>query len=298
MNAYGYAFFGVDLVGMSADGDSTHIANVITSGQMHRLSTMFDRMHQGALNHVLAMRMLSRRLSKHPTYGKLLDPNARYYHGISQGGIFGGVYMSISPDVERGVLGVMGQPYTLLLNRSVDFAPFFVLLGFTYPDARDQQLLLAMVQMLWDRVEPGGYTAYLSEGDPNSGPHSVLMRAAVGDHQVTTLGAHVMARTIGATHLDTGVRDVWGLEKSPGPFSGSAYVEYDFGLPPEPLCNLPMTHCEDPHGLIRSLDAAEKQMDLFLRTGEAQNFCENGSCKFPELGGCVAGQTYEDPCAP
>jgi hypothetical protein len=293
---YGYAIFGADLVGMAHDGDNLHIVDVIASGQMHRLDTMFDRMHQGALNYLLLMRMMSRRFAQDPTYGKYLNPTQRYYHGISQGGIFGGVYMSASPDVERGVLGVMGQPYSLLLNRSVDFGPFFAILGMVYPDARDQQLLLNLVQILWDRVEPGGWTKYLSGGLPGTPKHSVLMRAAVGDHQVSTLGAHLMARTIGATHLDTGIREIWGLPRSAGPVQGSAYVEYDFGLPPEPECNVPTTWCKDPHGNVRDLEAAEKQMDLFLRTGRAENFCAGGVCSFPELSGCVPGATYQDPC--
>jgi hypothetical protein len=297
MNAYGYAFFGTNLVGMSADGDSSYILDVISSGEMHRIERMFDRMHQGALNHVLLMRMMSGRFAKDPTYGKYVNPTQRYYHGISQGGIFGGVFMAIAPDVERGVLEVMGQPYSLLLNRSVDFGPFFALLAITFPETRDQQLLLALIQILWERVEPGGYTKYLEQGLPGTPAHRVLMRSAVGDHQVTTLGAHLMARAVGATHLDTGVRDIWGLPKSSGPIADSAYVEYDFGLPPEPLCNKPMTACDDPHGKIRDLPFAQQELDHFLRTGEAENFCPGGVCSFPELGGCDPNQPYVDPCS-
>lgn len=297
MNAYGYAFFGTNLVGMS-EGDSTHIAEVLTSGKVEDIATMFDRLHQGALNYVLLMRMMSRRFVKDPDYGQYLNATQRYYHGISQGGIFGGVFMAVSPDVERGVLGVMGQPYSLLLNRSVDFTPFFLLMGIVFSDARDQQLLLDLVQIWWDRVEPAGYTKYLREGLPGTPKHEVLMRAAIADHQVTTLGAHVMARAVGAKHLDTGIRDVWGLEKSAGPFTGSAYVEYDFGLPEVPICNKPMMWCEDPHGKIRDLDAAEQQMDLFLRTGEVQNYCPGGVCSFPDLSGCKPGDTYQSPCDP
>jgi hypothetical protein len=117
------------------------------------------------------------------------------------------------------------------------------------------------------------------------------MRAAIGDHQVTTFGAHVMARAVGAKHVDTGLRDVFGLETIDEASSGSAYVEYDFGLPPEPLCNIPMTACEDPHGQVRKLDEAKQQLDVFLRTGEIANFCDNGHCSFPSLGGCTEGET-------
>ena len=304
MNQYGYAMFGADLAGMSgaesSEGEATDdpgfVIQVLSSGEFHRIQGMFDRLHQGALNYLLLMRMVKNGLAKDATYGQYLDASQRYYHGISQGGIFGGVYMATSTDVERGVLGVMGQPYGLLLSRSVDFTPFFFFLSLSFPDARDQQLLLNAVQLLWDRVEPNGYTKHI-ENDPLPGTpkHSVLMRAAVGDHQVTTLGAHLMARAVGATHLESGVRKVYGLPAQEAAFTGSAYVEYDFGLPAEPLCNVPMRACDDPHGSIRDLPAAEKQLDLFLRTGEAKNFCADGQCRFPDLSGCKA--PYVDPCA-
>mgnify|MGYP000491224015 CR=1 FL=1 len=31
-------------------------------------------------------------------------------------------------------------------------------------------------------------------------------------------------------------------------------MEYDFGLPGEPLCNVPMSICSDPHGDLRRRD--------------------------------------------
>lgn len=293
---YGYAIFGVDLIGMSED-DSSFIIEGLSSGKLENLAPMFERMHQGTLNNLMAMRMVMNGLSKDATLGKYLDPSERYYHGISQGGIFGGVYMALTTDVQRGVLGVMGQPYGLLLNRSVDFAPFFVFMGFSFPDARDQQMLLDLVQMVWDRTEPDGYSKYI-ENDPLPGTpsHTVLMRAAVGDHQVTNLGAHVMARAVGAKHLTSGLNDVWGLEAAAGPFEGSAFVEYDFGLPPMWLCDKPFDACGDPHGKLRDLPEADQQMDQFLRTGTAQNFCAGGKCSHPELSGCDPQKPPANPC--
>ena len=84
------------------------------------------------------------------------------------------------------------------------------------------------------------------------------MTAALGDHQVTTLGAHHMARSVGAVHLDTGLRDIWGLEAVDSGHEGSALVEYGFGLPEDPVCNLPQTACGDPHGDLRRLPAARE----------------------------------------
>lgn len=296
INSKNYVIFATDLVGMASDGDRIHISDVLASGHVEQIATMFDRLHQGFLNGLLAMRMMKNAFAKDAKYGARIDASKRYYHGISQGGIMGGVYMATSTDVERGVLEVMGQPYTLLLSRSVDFHLFFVILRTTYPDTRDQQLVLALTQMLWDRVEPSGYTKYLRGGLPNTPPHEVLMRSAIGDHQVTTRGAEIMARAVGAKHLDTGIGDVFGLEKTAQTTTGSVYAEYDFGLPPAPLCNLPMNQCADPHGLVRKLDSAAEQLDAFLRNGAGTNFCPNKACKYPEQSGCE-GAPPQNICA-
>ncbi len=291
-----YAIFGTDLVGMAEDGDGVHISDTLASGHIEQIATVFDRLHQGVLNSLLAMRMMKNAFAKDAKYGKYLDATQRYYHGISQGGISGGVYVATSTDVERGVLEVMGQPYTLLLYRSVDFNLFFTVLRATYPDTRDQQLVLALTQMLWDRVEPSGYTKYMHGGLPNTPSHEVLMRAALGDHQVTTFGAQIMARAVGAKHLDTGLGDVFGLEKTAETTTGSVFTEYDFGLPPVPLCNIPMSACADPHGLVRKLQSAEDQLDRFLRTGNGVVFCDGKVCKYPEQSGCEANPPV-DLCA-
>jgi hypothetical protein len=172
-----------------------------------------------------------------------------------------------------------------LLNRSAQFDAFFQIAKSTYTDGRDIQLVLGLVQILWDRVEPDGFLPHLRDTPlPDTPPHEVLMRAAVGDHSVPTIGAHVMARSLGVPHLDSGVRDVWGLEKVASAPPGSAYIEYDFGLPPEPACAVPERACDDPHGAIRVLPEAAEQLDQFLRTGQVVNTCPGGVCKYSTPG--------------
>jgi hypothetical protein len=289
MNTYNYAIFSVNMVGMAED-DEGWITLRVANGESDVLGRMMDRMHQGILNQLMGMRLMATGMDADPTYGPLLDGSQRFYWGISQGGIMGGVYMSVSTDVERGVLEVMGQPYNTLLNRSVDFDPFFSVLRVVYPDARDQQIFLGLVQMLWDRVEPNGYTKYATQDKLPGSPadRRILLRVALGDHQVTTYGAHVMARAMGAKHVDTGHREVFGLEAVAGPVDepGATYFEFDFGLPPEPLCNVPNDVCDDPHGKLRSLPEARAQIDQFFTTGVAANTC-GGACSHPELSGCT-----------
>jgi hypothetical protein len=285
-NEYGYALFGTDMIGM-AGADSIPIGLMIANGDFERFESTVDRLQQGMLNALYAMRVMAQEVTQDPTYGQYLDADRRHYLGISQGGIFGGTYMALSTDVTRGCLGVPGQPYNLLLNRSVDFATFFTIINANYGDVMDRQILLALAQMLWERVSPQGWTHHITDNPlPGTPSHDVLIRAAVGDHQVTNFGAHIMARAVGAPLLDQGVRDVFGLTTVMGSNAGSTYVEYDFGLPPDPLANVPQEACDDPHGKLRQLPEARDQLDEFLRTGTVRNTCMNGVCSFPEQGGC------------
>jgi hypothetical protein len=285
-NDYNYVNFALDWIGMS-NSDTLNIIELLGQGKAHDFVEVSDRLQQGIINFELGMRMMRTSFANDPDWGQYVDPSRRYYFGGSQGGIFGGTFMSITTEIERGILGVPGQPYNLLLNRSVDFAVYLTILQSGYTDPRDIQMVLATTQMLWDHAEPTGYTRRIAQNPfPGTPGHTVMLAAAVGDHQVTTLGAHIMARAVGAKHLDTGVREIWGLEPVSEQYEGSAYVEYDFGLPMDPIGNVPQTACDDPHGKIDDVLPAQLQADEFYRTGVIVNHCDAGVCSFPELGGC------------
>ncbi|MCS6799593.1 MAG: hypothetical protein NZ898_13910 [Myxococcota bacterium] len=280
-----YVLFGVDWIGMSEE-DAPGIAEMLANAEIERFSILPDRTAQGIVNAVLAMRLMRGRFASDPLVrdagGPLYDPSTAYYRGSSQGGIYGATYVSISPDVTRGVLDVAGQPYNLLLLRSVDFDPFYGLLRISLREGTRIVFVLNLVQQLWDRVDPGSFTRHL-ERDPLPGtpPHRALLTVAIGDHQVTPLGAHVMARAIGAPLVVPAPRSIWGIsEVAPTdarPHEGSALVEFDFGLPPEPLGPEPLREGTDPHEGPRTLEAWARMTDRFLRTGQVVHTCD-GPC--------------------
>lgn len=281
-DGYNYVAFSVDFVGMASED-----VPVITDSLVADLAGFrgaVDRQHQGVLNSLLAMRMMKGRFVNEPLAqfeGKsAIDPSEVHYRGDSQGGIFGGTYMAVTTDVTRGLLSVPGMPYSLLLNRSSDFGLYFILLRGAYVTGRNIQLLQGLIQMLWDRTEPDGYVPYINDNLlPNTPKHEVLIHVAIGDHQVTPLGAHIMARAVKARNLAPVNRSVWGVEEHPGPLTTSAMVEYDFGLPEMPKANVPPdgSYGEDPHGKVRSLPPAFKQVDEFFRTGVIKPYC-SGPC--------------------
>ncbi|MEZ4287720.1 MAG: hypothetical protein R3A47_06155 [Polyangiales bacterium] len=293
MNEYNYIMFATDLQGMSS-ADVPDVSVKLLTADLDGLRSMFDRLHQGFLNHLVLMRTIKTAFADDATYGQYVDPSKAYYYGISQGGIQGGVYMALSTDVERGCLGVMGQPYNLLVFRSSDFDQFLTAINASLRDPREHQLVVGLVQMLWDRVEPNGYSHHIAKDPlPGTQAKTVLMRAALGDHQVNNVGAHVMARAVGTKHLESGLQEVSDMESVTGSNTGSTYIEYGFGLPPDPACNEPQRLCGDPHENVRRLDEARVQLDEFFRTGTVTNRCVDGVCDFPSMSECTPEDTAE-----
>ena len=281
-NRHGYLPFSVDFVGMAEDDEKPITDAIVMDVGGFRASV--DRQHQGMINSLLAMRMMAGRFVKEPLVQfngqSAIDPTLRFYRGDSQGGIFGVTYMALTTDVKRGMLGEPGMPYSLLLDRSVDFAPFFLIMKGAYQTSRNMHLAQGLLQLLWDRTEPTGYAAHVKGNPlPNTPDHDVLLNVAIGDYQVTPLGAHMIARAVGAKNLGPVNRPVWGIEDAMGPFTGSGMTEFAFGLPEAPKTNVPTNEPEadDPHDKVRVLDAAYSQTNEFLRNGNVASYC-SGPC--------------------
>jgi hypothetical protein len=279
-NTKNYVAFSVDFIGFAHD-DFDPVTDV-SSSDIGAFRTLVDRQQQGLVNSLLAMRMMKGRFVNEPSLldggAPIIDPTLAAYRGDSQGGIMGTSYMALTTDVTRGLLGEPGMPYNLLLARSVDFAIYFSILNGTYGKNRPTTQVIALIQSLWDHSEPNGFAPFVS-GNPLPGTpdHNVLLHVAIGDHQVTPLGAHLIARTVGAKNLTPVNRSIWGLEETAAPHTGNTMVEFEFGLPEAPKVNVPMSQGNDPHDEVRGLKAAFDQSDEFFRTGTVSVACE-GPC--------------------
>jgi hypothetical protein len=288
------AGFGLDHIGFSSD-DVFTVVSAILGGDLSTFRAIPERMHQGLLNFLVAMRTLSREAEGGPTTtlnqtlanecgGAKIDGTKRYYFGGSQGGILGASIMALNLDIERGLLAVPGQSYNLLLNRSGNFDEYAGQLYTNYGwNALDMQMNLALIQGLWDRAEPTGYSKYIRTNLlPGTPAHDVLIQVSKADHQVTNLGAHIMARTIGGVvNLAPLIRPVWGLEVTGQnePHTGSAMLEVDFGNPDPPITNIPHwgDTLPDPHGRAAELSGLGPALLTFYETGQVQNPCD-GPC--------------------
>jgi hypothetical protein len=291
--------------GVLPETPNCDIPNVVTAiSDLSRFNTMIDRLQEGILAELYLGRAMGhpRGFVSNPAFqnaaGKpVIDTGSQvYYDGNSQGGIMGGMLTALAPDWNRAVLGVTGTDYAnLLVQRSTDFAPFGTIVYAAYPDQSLHPLVLDLMQQLWDRGEPDGYAAQMTNHPlPNTPPHQVLMQIAYGDFQVSMYAAAVQARTIGASayqpaldadrtqdlHLFYGLPSIKRF-----PFNGSAVEIWDSGpgrVQPPPVANLaPVASSDniDPHENVRNTPAAQVQMSDFWRPhGKVVNVCGGAPC--------------------
>ncbi|MBO84211.1 MAG: hypothetical protein CL927_02540 [Deltaproteobacteria bacterium] len=134
----------------------------------------------------------------------------------------------------------------------------------------------------WVEAEGAGDArAFSTDPIPGNPTKSVLQQVAVGDNQVTTLGAQFLARGHGAVLIDNAVRPVWGLEEVSGSTTQNVLVEYEYGIE-EPYVNLPPSD-PDPHEWPRRERTGQDQIDQFFATGTIESFC-TGPCGDPTRG--------------
>lgn len=277
--------------GMSTDD----IGNAIeTLGDFSNFPTMADRLQQGVLNQLVLTRLLlaadgltADASFQRPDGTPIADASTVVYNGNSQGAIMGLMLAGVSTDIDRFVVGVAGINYGLLLPRSVDFHDYEAIFVPAYPNVADRALVLAMVQMLWDRGEGAGYVSHVT-GDPLPGTpaKNVLMHVAFGDWQVSELTAFIAARTMDmpvhrpvtepgrSGEVDPG----WGLDTLTYPSTGSGLVVWDSGSDPIPFDDVAPSTSRDPHEDPRADPDAQIQINTFLFDGELVDVCAAAPC--------------------
>lgn len=287
------------------------------AGTIHRiladisnLPQQLDRSQQGILNAMFLAELMSHpdgfqsddAFRHGPVDTLVYDPSEIFYDGNSQGGIVGGALVATAPNINRGVLGVPGSNYSLLLRR---YGPFDQRFGFimydAYQDDLDRSLVFAFMQMLWDRAENNGYLSHLAGNHLPNTPtdKTVLLHVALGDYQVTHWSAEVMARTIDAAIHEPTVRLGEHPDDNPYfsiplieqyPYQKHAIMVWDSGdvdpatgegnpLPPTTNMGPDVTVGNDPHESPRSTVAARAQKSAFMSVdGEVMDVCGNSPC--------------------
>src|SRR5215212_2165890 len=183
------------LAGRPQAPNNCDIPNVVTAiSDLSRFNTMIDRVHEGMLSFLYLGRLMAHPdgFVKNPAFqfggNPAFKTGTTYYDGNSQGGIIGGSLAAFMVDSDRASIGVPGMNYSTLLQRSTDFGrgtddegpppltdrelPSYAYLVYkAYPSENDRQVILGLMQMLWDRGEADGYARHMTDDPlPNTPP--------------------------------------------------------------------------------------------------------------------------------
>lgn len=314
-----------DWIGMSASDDNDPFHDdqpyaISALQDLSRFPAVADRLQQGFLNFAYLARLLIHDdgFTSDPAFQfngeSVIDTSDVFYWGNSQGGIAGGAFTAIAPDITRSVLYVPGMNYSTLLPRSKDFNDFSIVLYPSYRDESERPLLFSLMQMMWDRGEPNGYANNMTDNPlPNTPAHKVMLVMAWGDHEVANVSTEVEARTIGAplraptldsNRLAPGAtgpffeHDILGDLGGPAA-DGNAFFIWDtgpkrttppgtpinktvWGTDPAPLANIAPNSSfgQNPHDtVVEQSNLARKQIADFIKTnGKVTNPCGADPC--------------------
>jgi pimeloyl-ACP methyl ester carboxylesterase len=281
---HGFVLAAVPMVGMAGD-DLEAVAAALND--LNGFGVISDGLHQGILDHHLLVRAARRTLAdvlRDVDAAVAIDPEEVHYFGGSQGGIFGQTILATSPDLTRGVMAVPGNNYNTMLQRSVNFDDFETLLQTVYPEAVDRAIVLACIQLLWDRTDPVSYLGRMLQPARFDEPERrALLMLSKGDYQVAVVTNEIAARTwpdelrVMAGYDE---RIPWGLETTDYPHEGSGMILYDFGNPwPTDRGNRPPSDgLGDPHSRIAEIEDAGVQLETFLREGRIIDICGGDGC--------------------
>jgi hypothetical protein len=279
----GFVVVATNWVGMS-DEDRIKVTDALL-GDTNNLMRFTDRLHQAMANQIVVGAVAQGALAAAPELatpaGPAYDPKALYFHGNSLGHILGGTYVALSPTVERAALGVGGANFSFIMFRAQPFNLFLVLMGNVLPSKLDQQRVSYMTQLSFDRVDPLTFAPRLLADTFPGGPTArrVLLHIGIGDPSVPPLSAELLARSLGLPTVSPAARPIQGLSQEALPIDGSAIVEFDFGISPEPgHAAIPPVANNEVHEGVRRLPASREQLSRFLMPGGKIEATCDGVC--------------------
>jgi hypothetical protein len=274
-------FVGTDMRGMSTN-DLPAVAAALNDAT--HVDEFAEVLEQGLVNHIdlvqAARTTFAQQLFVDASNNNkvLVDPTNVTYYGLSQGGILGATVMAYEPTMTRAALGVGAGNYSLLLDRSSDWAMYQTILNGSYPDPLDDELLISLIQMRWDKTESSGIANSVLTGTATGvPPKQLLLQNAIGDDEVSNFATYWEVRTMGIPVMGPTPFTPWGMTVVNAPIpTGSALVIEEGSAGQPPLTNTPPPKL-GMHDLTRDQPASRRQIGDFYGSGAIIDECA-GAC--------------------
>jgi hypothetical protein len=255
----GAAKVGVEVEGWRADDIGPTIALLeqpvagsdrVTAGMMRAQARIaaIQRALAGPLAELLAAPVIAE--VANPAAGRRPTLDTPIWAGGSLGGVTGLVYASLEPTIVGGVLNVPGAAFTHWLGQSILYDLLAFVLANRYPTTAQIQLVSAMAQNVWDRVD-GAVWADRRETRP-----IFAVQISIGDPVMPNIGSEMVAASLDAVQLGVPVSPIADLAVAPEEVRGRSAVTQFIA---------PGTDPNAIHGFtIRNTNAARAAQQQFI----------------------------------
>ena len=269
-----------------SEPDVPDILTEVIIKNFSNLPRITDQLQQAQVNAHALVQLFKGDFLKHKSMqvgGKpVTDGKAFYYLGISNGGIQGVAFAALNKEIERFVFNVSGGMWSLMIQRSSNFAVLAMSLKRRYPKALDRAILVSLSQHLWDYTDPITWGRHaISDPLPGYSKKRIILQESRHDDQVPNISTRVVARTLGLTALKPVVQTAHGIPEAAGPLD-SAFMQWDIQPKVKPDgTNTPAPKpkpSESAHLVVRTLASWRKQLKEFYKpNGKAVHPC-SGPC--------------------
>lgn len=252
------------------------VASIATD--MSLLDRITEKLAQSIINFIALEQLARGPLAADPLLQvdgqSVIDPAQIHYFGASLGGIMGNVLMAYDQTITRGVLGVPGGAWSLLLERSYAWGPLQGILSLSYEERESYPLLPALLGMHFEPYDAITTAArVLGNPLPNTPAKQILMYQTTGDSLVSNLSTDMVARTMGIPVIEPSVRVPYGLEAMPAPLASGMVIYDEHPSPLPPAGNVPPAEDNGTHSGIHERGAVLRQAMGFLLGGQIVNEC-------------------------
>jgi hypothetical protein len=298
---HGYIVMAMDWRGMSSFDLPVVMKTLL--GQPKLFQATRDNLYQGYANKIVLqhyansamlnatwLRFSETHRRRSPTFpipllGGIDAKPTSVFYGSSQGGILGAGYTKLLGEtglIARGVLGVPGTSFSLVLSRTADFAAYDSLLLRNFYRNRQVRLILSIVQLGWDPVEAAGLLA--PPVKPGSFP-PMLLQSGLGDPVVPTIATEALARAYNASILPNNPRtEIFGISMVEPSAASNSHVVWTELLYEKEYQQLPFDNIFSDentilvHACVRQDCALMAQLAEFVNSGRIIDPCIHDGC--------------------
>lgn len=255
---------GLPWVGMTQDDISTA---ALALADLNTADAFAQHVWQGLVGFMAAANVLTGPRATE-LFGPIVDPSRVALFGLSQGHVLGSVLYAWEPALQRAVFHIGGGNWTLLFERSTNWALYGGVLENAYGDLLSAVIMEQVLGLAMERIDGAVIP-------PHDKP--AVYSYSLADSTVPNLGTEFQLRTLRVPVDEPAPVVAPGLTTVADGAPTAVVVFQELADPPPPESNLVNRTGNDAHDLLRRRAAFRTLVGTFLATGGVTNPC-GGVC--------------------